>query len=28
LWDGPRRQLGGDNIVPFPARREDGQTLH
>jgi membrane associated rhomboid family serine protease len=28
LWDGPRRETGGDNIVPFRARREDGQTLH
>jgi membrane associated rhomboid family serine protease len=28
LWDGPRRQTGGDNVVPFPPRREDGQTLH
>jgi membrane associated rhomboid family serine protease len=28
LWDGPRRATGGDNIVPFRARREDGQTLH
>jgi membrane associated rhomboid family serine protease len=29
LWDGPsRRVVGGDNIVPFRARREDGETLH
>ena len=28
LWEGPRRQLGGDNVVAFPARRDDGQTLH
>jgi len=28
LWDGPRPQVGGDNVVRFPSRREDGQTLH
>lgn len=28
LWDGPRRQVGGDNVVPLRARREDGGTLH
>ena len=28
LWDGLRRETGGDNVVPFRARREDGQTLH
>jgi len=28
LWDGPRRQTGGDNVVPLRARRDDGQTLH
>ena len=29
LWNGPRRRMvGGDNIVPFRTRREDGETLH
>lgn len=28
LWDGPQRQVGGDNVVDFPRRRDDGQTLH
>ncbi|HEY7873108.1 MAG TPA: rhomboid family intramembrane serine protease [Rudaea sp.] len=28
LWDGPRRQVGGDNVVPLRARRDDGETLH
>jgi membrane associated rhomboid family serine protease len=29
LWDGPRRRmLGGDNVVPLRARREDSETLH
>lgn len=28
LWDGPQRRVGGDNIVAFPRRREDGETLH
>lgn len=28
LWDGPRREVGGDNVVAFPRRREDGETLH
>jgi membrane associated rhomboid family serine protease len=27
LWDGPRVR-GGDNIVAFPKRRHDDQTLH
>lgn len=26
LWDGPRRHVGGDNVVPF--RTRDGETLH
>ena len=28
LWDGPRRPVGGDNVVAFPRQRDDGQTLH
>lgn len=28
LWEGPQRQVGGDNVVAFPRRREDGETLH
>lgn len=28
LWDGPQRPVGGDNVVKFPRRREDGETLH
>ncbi|MDE1959992.1 MAG: rhomboid family intramembrane serine protease [Xanthomonadaceae bacterium] len=28
LWEGPQRQMGGDNVVAFPRRREDGETLH
>ena len=28
LWDGPRRPVGGDNVVDFPRQRDDGQTLH
>jgi membrane associated rhomboid family serine protease len=29
LWDGPSAaQRGGDNVVAFPRRREDGETLH
>lgn len=27
LWDGPRRQVGGDNVV-VPFRTRDGETLH
>ena len=28
LWEGPQRQVGGDNVVAFPRRRENGETLH
>jgi membrane associated rhomboid family serine protease len=29
LWDGPRAaRRVGDNVVAFPRRREDGETLH
>ena len=27
LWDGPRRRVGGDNVV-VPFRTRDGETLH